>query len=116
MFHRYKQYANTVIKDIEFGSTLGILPNTPLEHMKQELGLVLDPEHENFWESTTNPTLTFKERIRRRIVASQTAESLGYKFSQDQHKELLMNFWQLYKNKKQIIPIKNIKPEQTLCT
>jgi radical SAM superfamily enzyme YgiQ (UPF0313 family) len=109
MFHRYKQYANTVIKNIEFGSTLGILPNTPLEHMKQELGLILDPEHENFWESTTNPTLTFKERIRRRVVASQTAESLGYKLGQDNHKELLINFWQLYKNKKQIIPIKHIK-------
>jgi radical SAM superfamily enzyme YgiQ (UPF0313 family) len=115
MFHRYKKYANTVIKNIEFGSTLGILPNTPLEIKKDELGLILDPEYENFWESTKNPTLTFKERIRRRIVASQTAETLGYKFNQDRHKELLMNFWQLYKNKKQIIPIKNIRPEQT-CT
>jgi radical SAM superfamily enzyme YgiQ (UPF0313 family) len=109
MFLRYKNYANTVIENIEFGSTLGILPNTPLENMKDELGLVLDPDYENFWESTKNPTLTFKERIRRRIVASQTAETLGYKFSQDQHKELLMNFWQLYKTKKQIIPIKSIK-------
>jgi radical SAM superfamily enzyme YgiQ (UPF0313 family) len=108
MFCRCKNYANTVIKNIEFGSTLGILPNTPLEDMKNELGLVLDPDNENFWESTTNPTLTFKERIRRRMVALQTAETLGYKFGEDPHKELLMNFWQLYKTKKQIIPIKSI--------
>lgn len=106
MFHRCKDYAGSVIKDIEFGSTLGILPNTPLETNKEELGIMLDPEHENFWISKHNPNLDFKERLRRRFLAIKTAESFGYTISEDTHRDLLINFWNLYKSKNNVIPIK----------
>jgi radical SAM superfamily enzyme YgiQ (UPF0313 family) len=105
MFRRYKKYANTVIQHIEFGSTLGILPQTPLESNKEQLGLIIDPENENFWISKNNPGLDFKERLRRRFVARHEAEQLGYDLKEDHHRDLLMNFWETYKQKK-IIPIK----------
>lgn len=108
LFRRCKDYAGSVITDIEFGSTLGILPNTPLETNKEELGIILDPTHENFWINTNNPTLDFKERLRRRFLAIKTAESLGYSLSEDNHRDLLINFWDLYKSKNNVIPIKKV--------
>jgi hypothetical protein len=76
---------------------VGLANRKPGEKFKNAAGDIvtfqkLDPDNENFWESATNPTLTFKERIRKRMVALQTTETLGYKFGQNLHKESLMNF------------------------
>jgi hypothetical protein len=99
MIKRYSIYANTTLTEIEFGSTLAVLPGTPLEQMANSLGLQLDTTHENYWLASSNPTLDLKERLRRRFVARQTAESLGYKLGQDSHKEMLINMWTNYKSR-----------------
>jgi radical SAM superfamily enzyme YgiQ (UPF0313 family) len=79
MFTRYRHLANRVIVDISFGSTLGILPNTPLYKQAHEYHIELD-KYENNWISHDNPTLTIEERISRRKYAAEHAINLGYKF------------------------------------
>lgn len=79
MFDRYKSLANRIIVDISFGSTLGILPNTPLYEQANDWHIELD-KYENNWFSLDNPELTIEERIRRRKYAAEYAKSLGYKF------------------------------------
>lgn len=80
MFDRYKSLANRIIVDMSFGSTLGILPNTPLYNRANEWHIELD-KYENNWISLDNPELTIEERIRRRNYAAEYAKKLGYKFS-----------------------------------
>lgn len=96
MFRRYSKYANNVIANIEFGSTLGILPNTPLSDQATSLGITMDPRHENFWTSSKNPDLTFKERLKRRFTARQLVLDLGYQISDDPHKTMLHYLWRQY--------------------
>jgi hypothetical protein len=79
MFTRYKHLANRIIISIDFGSTLGILPNTPLYNRAQEYHIELD-KYENNWVNYNNPSLTIEERIRRRKYAAEYATKLGYKF------------------------------------
>lgn len=81
--HRYQKYALAgVIEMITFGFTTGILENTPLYHQQRELEIV--PEFDNFkneanWVSLKNPTLTFRERVRRWAELTETADNLGYR-------------------------------------
>jgi radical SAM superfamily enzyme YgiQ (UPF0313 family) len=79
MFIRYKHLANRIITGIDFGSTLGILPNTPLYNRAHEYHIDLD-KYENNWINHNNPTLTIEERIRRRKYAAEHAKKLGYEF------------------------------------
>lgn len=97
MFKRYKKYDNLVSK-VYLGSTLGVLPGTPLatEHT-HELEL---NNGENFWVYDKNPTLTFKERIKRRIIAGEELKKMGYTIgSDDNHLKLLHFLWNV--NQKQ---------------
>jgi len=80
MFTRYKTLANQIIVDISFGSTLGILPNTPLYNQANEYHIELD-RYENNWIAHDNLELTVEERIRRRKYAAEFAHQLGYIFS-----------------------------------
>jgi hypothetical protein len=112
MFKRYQHYANKVITNVELGSTLGILPNTPLADNAQELGIKLDARHENFWTNINNPSLTFKERLRRRFTIRQLLVDLGYNLREDNHQTMLHYLWEYYKGttnqqSQPIIMIKN---------
>lgn len=77
MFKRYKKYANKIITNINFGSTLGILPGTPLFNNAESLNILID-KHENNWIAFDNESLTLDERIRRRNYAKEYVLSLGY--------------------------------------
>lgn len=80
-FVEYKKYAlDGTIYGVNLGSTASIDEGTPLWHQIDELDM--DPARHNIgynWWSLSNPTLTLKERIRRRIVLQEKLMNLGYK-------------------------------------
>lgn len=80
MFVRYQPMANTTIRNISFGSTLGVLPGTDLHTNAELYHLELD-RHENNWISLDNPNLTLEVRIHRRRQAIEHVRSLGYKIN-----------------------------------
>jgi len=88
MFKRYASLANRIIKNINFGPTLGILPGTPLYNNAHEYNLELDT-HENNWINLNNPALNLKERLYRRNYAREYALSLGYQLEQDSSEHML---------------------------
>jgi len=79
MFDRYAKYKDIVV-NIEFGSTLGILPGTPLYRHAQEWHIELD-KYENNWIALDNPDLTLETRLARRQQAIAHAQHLGYQFT-----------------------------------
>jgi radical SAM superfamily enzyme YgiQ (UPF0313 family) len=80
MFKKYQHLANKIIIDVSFGSTLGILPGTPLYNQASEFNIELD-KHENNWMAHNNPTLTLSERIRRVNKIKEYVADLGYTFN-----------------------------------
>ena len=96
MFKRYKKYQR-IITSVALGTTCGILPGTPLaEELTDDIQM---NNGENFWTYSKNPTLDFKERIRRRIIAGEECKKMGYKIEGDQgHYKLLHYLWNIYKN------------------
>ena len=86
---KYKDYAKMgIIEMIRWGTTMHLIPDTPITNPKyvKELGLKgrdhrpigFDPNSQYYWHSTTNPDLTLRERIRRRIELHQHSVRLGY--------------------------------------
>lgn len=88
MFKNYKKYANKIITNINFGSTLGILPGTPLFNNAKEWKIELD-KYENNWMALQNPNLTLQERIKRRKFLKEYVLSLGYNISNDESTNML---------------------------
>jgi len=80
-FQEYQKYAlDGTIYGVNLGSTASIDEGTPLFHQLHELNM--DPGHQSLgynWRSLNNPSLTLRERIRRRIVLQETLMDLGYK-------------------------------------
>ena len=54
---------------------------------------------ENFWTYNKNPTLDFRERIKRRIILGEQCESMGYDVNNLSNYKLLQYLWTVYKNK-----------------
>jgi radical SAM superfamily enzyme YgiQ (UPF0313 family) len=82
MLGRYQHLANRIIVDVNFGSTLGILPGTPLYNKAKEYNIDIDT-YENNWTAYDNPTLTINERITRLKQAKDYALDLGYAANDD---------------------------------
>ena len=77
MIHRYKKYNDAgVISGINLGKTMVILPGSPIEQNKMQWGI--DYDDDNNWVSIQNPSLTFSERIRRRIYLHKLCQDIGY--------------------------------------
>lgn len=77
IFNKYQHLANRIIVDVDFGSTLSILPNTPLYKDASKYNIFLDT-YENNWIATDNPTLTVSERIKRVKYANEYVRNLGF--------------------------------------
>ena len=86
---KYKDYAKMgIIEMVRWGTTMHLIPDTPITNPKyvKELGLQgkdhqpinQDPSSQYYWHSTANPTLTLKERLRRRIELHEHSVRLGY--------------------------------------
>lgn len=77
MFSKYKSLANRIIVDVNLGSTLGILPGTPLYNNATRNNIILD-KYENNWISQDNIDLSMRERLRRVKYATEFVRELGY--------------------------------------
>ena len=97
MFERYVKY-QSIIDNVILGTTLGILPGTPLaEELKDDVEM---NDGENFWLYKKNPTLDFRERIKRRITLGDECLKMGYNIQgNDDNYKLLHYLWNIYKNK-----------------
>ena len=84
MFTQYKDMANRIITRVAIGSTLGILPGTPLYHRADEMNIVLD-KYENNWIALDNPDLTLEKRIQRREILKQHLVDNGYLVDGTEH-------------------------------
>lgn len=95
MFSRYQTYAKQgIINEVNLGLTLNLLPNTPLHEDKNKFNIVQEAGHINNWVCLNNPSLDFKERLRRRIFLQEHVESLGYKtFESKNYTRQLLLAW-----------------------
>jgi radical SAM superfamily enzyme YgiQ (UPF0313 family) len=80
MFTKYQPLIQNVITSVTIGSTLGILPGTPLYHNADLYNIELD-KYENNWIAKDNLDLTLEKRLHRRTMLKQHLESLGYAIS-----------------------------------
>jgi radical SAM superfamily enzyme YgiQ (UPF0313 family) len=94
MFKKYIKYQK-IISSVVLGTTLGILPGTPLaEDMGDKISL---NNGENFWIYKKNPTLDFRERIKRRIIIGEELSKMGYNITgNDDNYKLLHYLWNIY--------------------
>lgn len=75
---RYQKYvADGTIIRMELGHPLGITAETALYDSSHALGITLNPTDTFLWENKNNPTLTFKERVKRRLIAQVVCDELG---------------------------------------
>jgi len=113
MFERYKPYLdNGTIEEVNLGLTLNLLKNTPLYDHKDEYNIIQANDHINDWVCVDNPTLTYKERLKRRIILQSHCENLGYKvFESKNYVKQLLNSWNEVCNlpDQSVTLIKNIK-------
>ena len=86
MFTELQPYANNAIEKVAIGTTLAILPDTPLEHMADELGITLG-EQENAWYGPS----TLEQRLawRRRII--EHCSKLGYHIPENEEQQALLS-------------------------
>lgn len=99
MLTRYQRYvADGTIIGVNLGTTLTIEQGTSLYEHPEQLNIVginnqqaQGPD----WMCVDNPTLTYKERIMRRIKAQEHAVNLGYTFWKgDDQMKILMDKYQ----------------------
>lgn len=64
------------ISGINLGKTMVVLPGSPIGQNMNHWGIEYDTN--NNWISKFNPQLNFKERVRRRLLAQEKCEELGY--------------------------------------
>ena len=111
MFVRYKKY-NHIIKNVVVGSTLSILPGTPLFIDAEKSNIMLD-KYENNWLALDNPKLTLEKRLQWRETLKKHVLNLGYPaFNDSEHMmEILYNKLEMFNQRteiKKIIKLKNI--------
>jgi radical SAM superfamily enzyme YgiQ (UPF0313 family) len=95
MFNRYVPYLKQgIIEEVNLGLTLNLMPDTPLYQEKQDHNIIQNNNHINDWVCLDNPTLTYKERLRRRIILQAHCERLGYKiFEAKNYTKQLLTAW-----------------------
>lgn len=107
MFDRYQHYSTLgTIHDVVLGPTMVLIPGTPVDINKDKNQIVKYGNHIHEWISLTNPTLTYNERLRRRILLQSHVENLGYEVgrSDDYAKKLYQDYLEI-KNQKPIAPV-----------
>lgn len=77
-----QRFANNTVAAIQLNYSFGVYKDTPIYKNRESIGLKIsrDPAQ---WFCTTNPTLTFKERVRRRLLTQELLEELGFNLSHD---------------------------------
>lgn len=77
MFTKYQSLAKRIITHVEIGTTLGILPGTPLYENANMHNIELD-KFENNWVALDNLDLTLDKRLQRRQTLKLHLQNLGY--------------------------------------
>jgi radical SAM superfamily enzyme YgiQ (UPF0313 family) len=112
MFERYKPYSDAgTIEEVNLGLTLNLLKDTPLYNDRKKYNIVQANNHINDWVCLENPTLTYKERLRRRIILQARCEALGYRvFESKNYLKQLISSWNEVSNlaEQSVTLIKNI--------
>lgn len=95
MFTDFKKYNDAgIIEEVNLGLTLNLLPKTPLHVNKDRYKIVQPTDHINDWVCLDNPDLTYRERVRRRILAQAHCERLGYRvFEAKNYTKQLFSSW-----------------------
>ena len=113
MFEKYQHYAQDgTIEEVNLGLTLNLLPNTPLHDNLEKYRIQTFTDHINDWICLDNPTLTYKERLRRRITVQSHIEKLGYRvFEAKNYTKQLFSTYQEIKKIKSVntVEIDNFK-------
>lgn len=83
LLRRYQKYvAGGHISGVNLGQTFIIEEGAPIFYHPEKLKLVgvngSEQPRDVFWMNPNNPTLTYKERIKRRIEAQELVTKLGY--------------------------------------
>lgn len=113
MFVKYKNLAPHVIVNVNIGSTLAILPGTPLHKQAGELHIELD-KYENNWVALDNIDLTLEKRMHRRAQLKKHLLDHGYHLNRDSTEhmmQILDNNKEMFKKRlevKRMIRIKNV--------
>lgn len=96
MFKRWQKYvADGTISGVELGTALNVLPGSPIANMLDvhDLSFMLDQYGEPntaAWKSGTNPDLTIREQIRRKLEVHYTA--IKYKWPVWRQQSRLISF------------------------
>lgn len=118
MLSRSQKYLiNDTILGLNLKGTFVFLPNTPLESMRDELGIydTNGMTRDQTWAVASNPSLTIAERYRRWVNVTTTAIKLGYRLPNEIYSDISYNRQLVHSidhrndlntnNKKTIIPI-----------
>jgi hypothetical protein len=62
---------------MDLGLPLTITAETALYDSAHSLGIILDPINPDLWQNKNNLDLTFKERVKRRLIAQIVCDKLG---------------------------------------
>lgn len=112
MFTRYQKYNNILTPVL--GTTVAILPQTPLYNFALENNFTLG-QTENEWWWSGNPNLTLKERFKRRILLGQHCEKLGYVLENNMNELKTMAYiWNNFKSNQKIHSSYTIKKNDEL--
>lgn len=85
LLDKYKHLADRVITMIQAGHMMNIHPGTPVYSQNLIDKNIILSKDTSIWFNKNNPTLTYKERIRRRIEFSDVVQRLGYTMTFDNH-------------------------------
>jgi radical SAM superfamily enzyme YgiQ (UPF0313 family) len=99
-----QQYKDKVITEIELGYLTTIAPNTPLYRSGQQDPQMIITKDPIIWYNKSNPDLTFRERINRRVRFEEHARQCGYTVAWDAHLQV-EEAEQTYQDKIKIINI-----------
>jgi radical SAM superfamily enzyme YgiQ (UPF0313 family) len=100
MFTRYQKYKDII--EPHLGTTVAILPQTPLYEFAKSNHFKLG-KTENDWWWHANPNLTLKERFRRRILLGKHVKDLGYELTGDKQEiQTILYIWTQYQKNLQV--------------
>jgi hypothetical protein len=105
LFDEWLPYLHSgTIEEVQLGATLNLLPRTPLADHKDDFNIVQPTDHINDWICTDNPSLDYKERLRRRIIAQAHIERLGYPVFESKNyvKQMFSQWEQIQANSKKV--------------
>lgn len=84
MFIRYQKYcANGTVYKLTLGTPYTHHSQTPLWNMQESIGLHSQQGSDILWLLSSNPELTYYERIRRRLILQEVATALGLPMSRN---------------------------------